>query len=308
MPRGRNITPAGRREWLEEYDRGRTYAEIAHKADRDTRTIKAHIEKAAQEQEARLARRDQIRGALDKHNEELVEVARGIRDNLRVLADERLTPIAAFPGFAAFPTSNPLTFPVGRYMVDRDKLAVVVTAGDTRPAKLEGLLREHLRSEAVLWRDVGDWCDSYVEYITRCLRLGGDVATRLTEITQLEPIEEGGTTGFRELMVSWACRLAIEAAGSQGTRPDPELAIAAGQLRYGGSTLARSDSDDQLERARQAFIDVLEDIRLSSGVQKIARLKKDLNAKGESIRDRLEDILLFEFISGKCRVCRKHAV
>jgi len=303
MKRGRNITPAQRREWLEEHDRGETYADIADRSGRDARTIRTQVERATREREARLARRDQIRRALDKHNKQLVQVAKSLRDNFRFLPDEQFTPIPAFP------RSNLTTASVGRFMIDRDTLAVAEIDQDPRSSKLEGLLREHLRDEAILWRDMGVWHDSHKEYIEECLRLGADVARRLTEKTQLQPVEEGGTaTGFQEAMVSWACRLMIEAAGPQGRKPALELVTEVGELRFGGATFARASSDDQLERARQAFMDVLEEIRLSSGVQKIARLKEDLNSRGESIRDRLEDILLFEFISGKCRVCDRHAI
>jgi len=301
--RGRNITPAERREWLEAYDRGQTYAEIADGSGRDARTIKAQVDRATQEREARLAKRDQIRGALDKHNEELLRAARRIQDSFHFLPDEQFTPIPAFP------RSNLTTDSVGRYVIDRDKLAVAEADRDPRSSKLEGLLKEHLRDETILWRDVVLWHDSHKEYIEKCLGLGADVARHLTEKTQLQPVEEGGTaTGFQEAMVSWACRLMIEAAGPQRPKPAPEPVIEVGELRFGGATFARASSDDQLERARQAFLGVLDEMWMSPEVQRIARLKEDMDAKGESIRDRLEDILLFEFISGKCRVCDRHTI
>jgi len=301
--RGRNISPAERRKWLEEYDRGETYAEIADRSGRDARTIKTQVDRATQEREARLARRDQIRRALDKHNKQLVKVAKSLRDNFRFLPDEQFTPIPAFP------KSNLTAASVGPFVIDGNALAVVETDRDPRSSKLKGLLREHLRDEAVLWRDVGAWHDSHKEYLEKCLCLGDDMARRLTEKTQLQPVEEGGAeTGFQEAMVSWAGRLMIEAAGSQGPKPAAEMTIEVSELRFGGATFARASSDDQLERARQAFLGVLDEMWMSPVVQRIARLKKDMDTKGKSIRDRLEDILLFEFIPGKCRACDRHTI
>lgn len=302
MSRGTNITAAQRREWLERHDRGDTIAKISGAAGRDSRTVKAQIQKAAQEQEVRLARRDQIRHALDKHNIDLLNVARGLRDEVLALPNERFTPIAAFP------RSNQLTFSWTGYVIDREEL-VVKPAIDSGLAKLERLFREHLRDERTLWRDIDRWRDSNRKYVEDCLLLGDAVANNFAEVTGLEPVQQGGSeTGFHEAMVSWACRLAIEGAGLRGEGSVPEPTTVAGQLRLKGSTLATSDSSEQLDKACHAFLDHIDDQNRFPETRNIARLKRDLDQKGASIKDRVEDILLFEFISGKCAVCAKHSI
>lgn len=302
MPNKRNITPAKRRGWLTQYDEGDSFDSIAEAEGRDPRTVKSQIEKAVLEQEVRLARRDQIRGALQKHNEDLLGVVKTLRSEFHAVLDERFTPSAAFP------RSNQVTRHLPGYVIDMDALVVQVDSGAGLP-KLERLLKEHLKDERTLWRDIGRWRNSHREYVEECLQIGDAAASQFKHATGLEPIEEGGTdTGFHESMVAWACRLAIEGAGSANRRTLPELSIAGDEVRLGGSTLARSKTENQRKSATKTFNEFLQKMWHSARYQKIAGLKKDLDKSGASIRDRLEDILLFEYISGKCNVCKKHSL
>ena len=305
MPRrGNNITPALRQEWLQQYELGKTFKEIARTSRKDQRTVKAHIERATQEQEIRLARGDQIRRALDRHSHDLLETATRIRERIHVLPDERFTPIAAFP------TSTVGSRFGDGYHIDPDELTVVAdSGGDARSEKLARLLREHLRDERTLWRDLDNWWKAWVEYVEGCLQLGRSVASEFETATGLRPVAAGGSApGFHEALVSWLCRLALETAGSIGSSPAPEVEASSGQLRLDGSTLAVPDSATRLETARHAFLTTLKKLSDSPEARRVARLNELLESDGESIRDRLEDILLFEYISGRCRVCAKHSV
>ena len=190
-------------------------------------------------------------------------------------------------------------------------MEVILGQADSGPGlpKLERLLNEHLRDERILWRDIGRWRNSHREYLEECLQIGDAAATQFENVTGLKPIEEGGTdTGFHESMVARTCRLAIEGAGSPSRRILPELSIAGDDVRLGGSTLARSKTENQRNSATKTFNEFLQKMWHSARYQKIAGLKKDLDKSGASIRDRLEDILLFEYISGKCNVCKKHSL
>ena len=69
------IPPGKGREWLEKVESGIPVKEISTKEYYDSRTIKKHIREAQQEREAHQARASVLRGALEKHYEDLCELA-----------------------------------------------------------------------------------------------------------------------------------------------------------------------------------------------------------------------------------------
>ena len=69
------IPPGKGREWLEKVESGTPVKEISVKEYYDPRTIKKHIREAQQEREAHQARASVLRGALEKHYEDLCELA-----------------------------------------------------------------------------------------------------------------------------------------------------------------------------------------------------------------------------------------
>ncbi len=69
------IPPGKGREWLEKVEAGIPIKEISVKEYYDPRTIKKHIRQAQQEREAHQARATVLRGALEKHYEDLCELA-----------------------------------------------------------------------------------------------------------------------------------------------------------------------------------------------------------------------------------------
>jgi len=75
--RGRKsrVPPGKGREWLERTESGESIKEIAEKENWDPRTIKDRIREAQQKREAHQARASVLRNALEKHYEDLCELA-----------------------------------------------------------------------------------------------------------------------------------------------------------------------------------------------------------------------------------------
>lgn len=303
MPRGKNITPAQRQAWLEQYEQGATVITLAKRENRDVRTIKAQLQRAVDEREMVIARRDLIRESLSAHNEELRQAATRVLESVGVVPDERITPVSSFPK---------------AHGVERGRLAfdpsvsssiAVVTDPNSRDGKFEKLLREHLKSERTLWRGIDRWQDRHASYQSECLELGRQVSESVVKATCLEPVESSrNAEGFTEHFVSWSARLAIESWRNDRTKPKIDLSIGGGSLMLGGSTLARSESDEKLELARQEFIDQVDAMRRSREVRLIAEEQAWLEAQAEKLRDRLENLLLFGLIPGKCLACRRYAI
>jgi len=76
------IPPGKGREWLEKIESGIPIKEISVKEYYDPRTIKKHIREAQQEREAHQARASVLRGALEKHYEDLCELAVKIEETV----------------------------------------------------------------------------------------------------------------------------------------------------------------------------------------------------------------------------------
>ena len=72
------VPPGKGREWLERMESGEPIKEISKKDYYDPRTIKARIREAQQEREAHQARASVLRNALEKHYEDLCELAEKI--------------------------------------------------------------------------------------------------------------------------------------------------------------------------------------------------------------------------------------
>ncbi len=76
------IPPGKGREWLEKTESGTPVQEISVKEYYDSRTIKKHIRQAQQEREAHQARAIVLRGALEKHYEDLCGLAVNIEETV----------------------------------------------------------------------------------------------------------------------------------------------------------------------------------------------------------------------------------
>jgi len=76
------IPPGKGREWLEKIEAGIPIKEISVKEYYDPRTIKKHIREAQQEREAHQARAAVLRSALERHYEDLCELAIKIEETV----------------------------------------------------------------------------------------------------------------------------------------------------------------------------------------------------------------------------------
>lgn len=303
MPRGLNITPAQRQEWLEQYEQGATVITLAKRENKDVRTVKAQLQRAADERELIVARRDLIRDTLKDHNEDLKAAALRIQGALQVMHDERITPLSSFP------SANGVDRLALLFDVTATQFRQIDQRSDSRSIKFEALLREHLRSERSLWQGIDKWNARHGKYQWALYQLGDEIAQQIGANTGLEPVESSrNADGFTEHFVSWAVRLAIESWRNDRAKPKIELPTGRGSLVFGGSTLARSESIEKLELGKQKFIDQVDTMRRSREVRLIAEEQAWLEWQTDKLRDKLENLLLFGLIPGKCSACRRYAI
>src|SRR4030042_3997977 len=99
MPKKIPITTI--RDWLEQYEQGKSEATISREARRDPRTVRRGIQMARQERDTRTARSDMVRMALQKHQTDLFEVVESLQKALVV-------PPPNMPAFSSEPVSQVL--------------------------------------------------------------------------------------------------------------------------------------------------------------------------------------------------------
>ncbi len=80
MPKTAKIPPTLRQRWLEEHDRGARIDDLARASQRTTRTVTTHIELARREREQRDVRGGLLREATLRHMEDLLAMARRLRE------------------------------------------------------------------------------------------------------------------------------------------------------------------------------------------------------------------------------------
>ena len=78
-----------------------------------------------------------------------------------------------------------------------------------------------------------------------------------------------------------------------------------GELRYGGSCLVRSDSQEHLETSRSVFLALIVFLVGTPEVRQIVQLKSKLAEGVPRLRRLLGDLLLMGLVPGRCSVCRR---
>ena len=79
MARGKKVSPAERRSWLQQFEQGTSFSEIARKAKRAASAVRTHVDVARQEREQGSARAHLTRQAYVDHYGDLLGLAEEIR-------------------------------------------------------------------------------------------------------------------------------------------------------------------------------------------------------------------------------------
>lgn len=300
-----NVTPAMRRKWLSQFDEGKTVEEIARREKRDSRTVSKHLKKAAEEQQVRAARQDQIRDALAHHSEQLLKVIESLSHTIGVTHNERLTPIGVFKG------SSSITYQHDGCNIDPDTLEI----SPFKPGKLLDLVKEHLSEEQELWSNLRQLDAIRREHIEKCITFGIEIAQRISGETGLEPAVEGSAKGlgFHESMLSYTIRKAIEKILKSPRQRDEDLKIIDSEtltLRYGGASFvtAKLEHRAKVEKAIETFNGLIAELSDDTEARGIARLEQRSDDLASVISDRSEDIAMFPYLRGSCRVCKEYSL
>ncbi|MDA0987532.1 MAG: hypothetical protein O2783_00015 [Chloroflexi bacterium] len=299
--RGKSIPAKQRKEWLDAVESGQTtMSEIAKTTGRNIRTIQNQVGMASEQRDLSLARVDMFRSAVSKHQAGLLNAVSMLRGRLRVPPMDRFTDLLAIP---ADSSRAQLIENAIRGGIAFDVGSEEISDSD----RMNEFLREHLRKDRRFWGDVDIWLSDLLSYAELCTDLGATAANRSARSSEF-PVTDGNgnTTGLHRLFVTWVCRIAIESETSQALEDRlQDLRMSETQLHFGGSTVATGSSEDDLQRARTAFVKVAKGLMLRDEVRRIRELRRKLEQNSIPLRRTLGDIVLLGIVMGSCSQCRQ---
>ena len=336
MPRVSKIAPGQRRNWLDRYDGGEPIENIAKDAKRDIRTVREHIEKARLELDFEAAQRDQLRGALQSHQQDLMALLVHLRDAVHVPKLVFNDSVGVDFGLedlwepSDFARNQEVGFgsllPISGHAQGQDRPkyalgyesqpAIRVTRNINGPQEIEltvegsrlwRALKEHIGKDP-LWRHITDWRKSFLEELQRRATLNRTIRTKTEEIFGLTVGRTPGshTPWLSPRMVWWMrARLTDLALGDCVPDVDSDIrkVIPTGGLEARSGLLADALEDTEIAMGHlQNTIAAMTD---SGEVRAAAQSYGNLQGRTSRVHSALDEYLLIHLIPGRCGLCRK---
>lgn len=322
MPRGRKIGIALSRQWLEEYEGGKTLDQLAEANRRAKQVISDSIERARQHHRFELVQRDQLREAFHGHQQDLLRLLQQLEDVIRVprlghelgghefglgeivgggkdqadeidLASPQVLDVILGGGLEA-------GFSVRILTSDGLPTGVDLSAHSTL---LWEALKQHLKRDP-LWLAFRAWRQRLLDELLARAHLNRDIASKAKTIfdasikVQADHRERVLTTALppyvREMLVSEAL----------GEKPQPIDLVQQGkelQDRRMNRTLAVNVGED----AKEKFSRLLAAMKSMESVRKMVDTHRQLKDRTEKVGALLEEYLLLHYIRGRCNLCKK---
>ncbi|MCD6599535.1 MAG: hypothetical protein J7L19_03075 [Dehalococcoidia bacterium] len=291
-----------KRQWLNEYDKGKPQIDIATKYKRDVRTIKKGIADARRERDISLAHAELLKETLQKHNTGLIN-----------LVEKLVVVLQPLPASQAIPWGETdiglLTFPGGRarYQNWPDPEVSEVTLDIEAEAQWQ-LLMEHLKRDP-LSRALQVWKRTLSSHIEERVNLKQKLAELLQNKTGYE--FRDGAVGDHCLFLPavdhlshyllMSLPLPFDIAGmEESISADSDT----GQVKYGqGTTLAFALGEE--ENCRTNIIAALKELSTTQIKNTLMRSYEAHIASTTKTRRAAEEICMMGLIPGQCRICRR---
>ena len=335
MPRKSNIPPAQRREWLERWERGERKDDIAKKDRRNPRTVADHIERARLERDLEQARQEQLRDALQAHQQDMLGLI------AHLIAAIQVPALEFWPGRADFglesllepsewmqerqigmgPSVQPRGLE-GRYPIlqalgehgEASSVTVIRDEGGPQSVKLTvedsllwSALRQHLGNKDSLWRDLGDWRQALLAELQ---------ARAALNRTILGKIDKDFTVGVllraapQEPHLTQAAPyfIRIELTRRALGKPTSDVAKRV-WFEYGGLRDSEGIHDilagNVTEATKEQLLILIDALTSSDEARQAAQAHRNLEVRAKKARTVLDEYRLLHHIRGWCSLCKK---
>jgi len=302
MPK--KISIQQKRDWLVEYENGKSKKDIAGDAKRDTRTINEALEDARRDRDARFARAELMKDALYKHQHLLRSGLKNIVESLELPTNDR-APLSWHEGeksiFKRTWNLRELTGVHGiSFKKGRPSASSVLT---------DDLLRQHFHNDKT-WKLLVQWEKAYLEHINDRLTLQEKLVSLVEQKTGYHLVDrEKDESSY---MYSYTTgpilyEAALESALKMGSKYNLEADVKAdpnsGEVHFRHSSLAKAPGDK--ERCRKNLLMAYNELLQSSAMKHVVTSYTGSLEISTKARQAIEEINLLGFIPGSCNVCRR---
>ena len=298
----RKISIAIKKQWLQEFDEGKSHISIATKHKRDVRTIKKGIEEARRERDATLARADLLKEALHRHNKELLNLLEQLAILLQPLPASQAIPWRKFDE-----GSLALLGVKAQYETWNDARVWNISL-DIEPDARWQLLLEHLKQDP-LPKALSLWRKTLSSHIEARINVKQKLAELLETKTGYQLEDE--LAGDRCIVASAVdhlfhyllmdlprpvnvARLVNNIAADSNT----------GQVKYGAGTtlaLARGEEED----CKNNIIDALKELSRTEEIDTLIETCETHKTSIDKASKAVEEIRMMGLVPGQCRICRR---
>ena len=334
MSKKPTVSPAERVDWLERWERGNRVDRIARESGRNPRTVKIHIDQARIERELEEARRDQLREALHRHQQDLL----GLVDRLR---ETVLTPVlpdsteglsfspAALLGMPDLMSEDKLDLGASTAAGDVASLGpegqpelhavrVEVENGDPQSVRLReedsrlwSALRQHLGLRDHLWRDLSEWRGALLSELMASAALNSWIRQQAeaTFSLQVRLTSEPGEGRLTSALVAFVRLEATRRAlGEQAADVEERVVLADHRLEDPRTNATLAEGLPGEADGIQKLGRLVDAVSASDEAKLAAEAQRDARIHAVRIGQDLEEYVLLHHIRGWCRLCRKLGV
>lgn len=303
MPK--KISIIEKREWLADYESGKSELEIAHTKSRDTRTVKKALDDARRDRDARYARSELMKEALRSHQEALKKELMGLIGSLDSHRND-FAPLSWHQGAKSVFTWDGIVEDLG-YIPG---ISAGRRGSNIREASTAvDLLRQHLKGDKVRSILV-QWEKAYIAHIAARVSLQRKVVAMLRGKTGYDVFDrppESPPYLFSYTAGSILYQDIIGLAIGRHTKSDLEKDIIAdsqdGTVKYHDSILAKATGDER--SCRDRILEAYRELIKSEEYRLVGSSYRELDRLAVKARQTAEDIVLLGYIPGQCRVCRR---
>ena len=290
------------RDWLYQYELGKSKEAIAKSARRDVRTINKYLVQARKEADLRAARKDLLAAVLLRHNDELLGVVKNIIAALQV------------PNAKLEMRQNDegewLEIPLPAAKAYHEPAGTRIELFDENTKRWK-LLSEHLGGELML-PQLSNWKKTMASHLD--FRKAAE--SKLLEITQRKTelsVEKETYDTPDNSVLYWAFRdilfpvYANRASNvPDGTDPEHNLKIdEKGYLSLHGTGTHLAWLSTKNSPLLDNTIEALNDFGQSQEFKQLKSSYPHIQQVTDELRDEFEELTLLGFIAGRCSLCEK---
>jgi hypothetical protein len=292
-----------KREWLTAFDEGKPAAQIARERKHAIKVIKRGIEEARAERDGATARAEIVKGALIKHQKQLL----GIVDKFYQAAEVPPADLELRRDKSG--ALEPIPLPYSMIVYTPEK-GLTVELPDENTTQW-GLLREHLARDRV-WSAIRNWKESLISHVRERMELESAIKISVENETgfkvSMAPPGDQEPNVVYDFTVKLFYIVQIRKALGILDKTNPQdrmIASDDGYVRHGEGGSEMAYCPNKQNECREALITAFNKIPDLPEMKKVIITEIELKNTSSKLKRPLEDIRLMGLVPGRCRICSR---